>query len=67
MFTNTKVLGISWPFHVSFEEVTLRLYVKHYDGTALKRGVVFVSEIVPKPIIAFMANTLTMKDIVLPK
>jgi uncharacterized protein YqjF (DUF2071 family) len=58
MFTNTKVLGISWPFHINFEEVNLRLYVKHFDGKAWKRGVVFVSEIVPKPIIAFMANTL---------
>jgi uncharacterized protein YqjF (DUF2071 family) len=58
MFLDTKVLGVKWPWHVSFEEVNLRFYVKYFDGTAWKRGAVFVSEIVPKPIIAFIANNL---------
>jgi uncharacterized protein YqjF (DUF2071 family) len=58
MFLDTKVLGIKWPWHANFEEVNLRFYVKHFDGTAWKRGAVFVSEIVPKPIIAFIANNL---------
>ena len=58
MFNHTKVLGLRWPGHVNFEEVNLRYYVKHFDGTQWKRGVAFVSEIVPKPIIAATANLL---------
>ncbi len=58
MFLNTRVLGVKWPFHVNFEEVNLRFYVKHYDGNEWKRGAVFISEIVPKSIIAAIANTL---------
>jgi uncharacterized protein YqjF (DUF2071 family) len=58
MFLDTSVLGIKWPWHVNFEEVNLRFYVKHFNGTEWKRGAVFVSEIVPKPIIAVIANNL---------
>jgi len=58
MFLDTHVLGIKWPFHVNFEEVNLRFYVKYFDGKNWKRGAVFVSEIVPKHIIAFIANNL---------
>jgi uncharacterized protein YqjF (DUF2071 family) len=58
MFNNTRVLGLKWPFHVNFEEVNLRFYVRHFDGRNWKRGAVFISEIVPKYIIAAVANTL---------
>src|SRR6201985_114660 len=58
LFLDTKVLGVKWPFHINFEEVNLRFYVKHFDGTEWKRGAVFVSEIVPKHIIAIIANKL---------
>lgn len=58
MFNNTKVFGLRWPFHTDFEEVNLRFYVKHFDGNTWKRGVVFFSEIVPRRIIATMANLL---------
>ncbi len=58
MFNDTRVGGIRWPFHVNFEEVNLRFYVKHFDGTIWKRGAVFVSEIVPKGMIVLIANTL---------
>jgi uncharacterized protein len=57
MFQNTKVLGVKIPFHINFEEVNLRFYVRHNDNGVWKRGVVFISEIVPKPAIAFVANT----------
>ena len=57
-FNHTKVFGFKWPLHTHFDEVNLRLYVKHFDGKEWKRGVAFVSEIVPRPIIAYMANTL---------
>lgn len=58
MFMNTKVLGISVPFHQNFEEVNLRFYVRHFDGKEWKRGVVFLKEIVPKAAITLVANTL---------
>ena len=58
LFLNTKVLGIKWPFHVNFEEVNLRFYVKHFDGENWKRGAVFISEIVPKILITIIANAL---------
>ena len=58
LFNNTKVFGIRWPFHTNFEEVNLRYYLKHFDGDKWKRGVGFVSEIVPSPIVAIIANTL---------
>ena len=58
LFKQTKVFGVKWPLHTNFEEVNLRFYVKHFDGNKWKRGVVFISEIVPSPIIAIMANKL---------
>ncbi|MEO8665521.1 MAG: DUF2071 domain-containing protein [Ignavibacteria bacterium] len=60
MFLNTKVKGIRIPFHVNFEEVNLRFYVKHRDEItgAWKRGVVFFREIVPKRAIVLIANTI---------
>lgn len=57
LFHDTRVLGLRWPGHVNFEEVNLRFYVRHFDGTDWKRGVSFVSEIVPLPLVARIANT----------
>ena len=56
MFTNTKVFGLQLPGHINFEEVNLRFYVKRIDDGEVKRGVVFVKEIVPKRIITMVAN-----------
>ncbi|MBT8327584.1 MAG: DUF2071 domain-containing protein [Bacteroidia bacterium] len=58
MFKNTKLLGIKVPFHINFEEVNLRFYVKRKEGKNWKRGVVFIKEIVPKPALTFVANTV---------
>ena len=58
-FCDTKTMGIRIPFHINFEEVNLRFYVRHLDETgAWKRGVVFIKEIVPKPALTFIARTL---------
>ena len=57
-FLNTKVLGISFPFHSNFEEVNLRLYVRRRDQLVIKRGVVFIREIVPRWAIATLARRL---------
>ena len=58
LFQNAKVFGVRWPWHTTFEEVNLRFYVKHFTGKEWRRGVVFVSEIVPKSIIANAASIL---------
>jgi uncharacterized protein YqjF (DUF2071 family) len=58
LFKNTKVFGIRWPWHTNFEEVNLRFYVKHFTGAEWRRGVVFISEIVPRPAIAKAASIL---------
>ncbi len=59
MFLKTKVLGIGFPLHRDFEEVNLRFYVKYRHPTeGVRRGVVFIKEIVPKHAITFIANTL---------
>jgi len=58
MFLNTRLKGIPIPFHSNFEEVNLRFYVRYQDHGEWKRGVVFVKEIVPKPALTFVANTI---------
>jgi len=58
MFMNTRILGFKIPFHVNFEEVNLRFYVRYNDNGTWKRGTVFIKEIVPKPAISFIANTV---------
>ena len=58
MFKNTRLLGIRIPFHVNFEEVNLRFYVKRKVGKEWRRGVVFIREIVPKPALTFVANSI---------
>ncbi|MBE8727669.1 DUF2071 domain-containing protein [Flavobacterium sp. KB82] len=58
MFKNTKILGVKIPFHINFEEVNLRFYVKRFENGEWKRGVVFIKEIVPRKAITFIANTL---------
>lgn len=55
-FVNTKVLNVSVPFHIDFEEVNLRFYVKSETEEETRRGVVFVKEIVPRPAIALIAR-----------
>jgi uncharacterized protein YqjF (DUF2071 family) len=57
LFENVRVLGIKIPFHSDFEEVNLRFYVRHLENGIWKRGAVFISEIVPKYAISFVANT----------
>ncbi|HXJ60952.1 MAG TPA: DUF2071 domain-containing protein [Verrucomicrobiae bacterium] len=55
-FLRTRLLGVPVPFHQEFEEVNLRFYVRRFDGTDWKRGVVFIKEIVPKPAVALVAR-----------
>lgn len=58
MFVDTKVLKLKIPFHINFEEINLRFYVKYKDTEGYKRGVVFIKEIVPRPALTLVANML---------
>jgi len=58
MFVDTKMLKLRIPFHINFEEINLRFYVKYKDTEGYKRGVVFIKEIVPRPALTFVANLL---------
>lgn len=58
MFLNTRLKGFKIPFHVNFEEVNLRFYVRYKHEQEWRRGVVFIKEIVPKPALTFVANTV---------
>jgi uncharacterized protein YqjF (DUF2071 family) len=59
LFDRVRLKGIPIPFHTRFEEVNLRFYVRRPmpDGTH-RRGVVFLSEIVPLPAITLTARAL---------
>ncbi len=56
MFLNTRVLGVRMPLHQNFEEVNLRFYVRRQTSEGIRRGVVFVREIVPRWAIATVAR-----------
>jgi len=58
MFLDTQVLGIPIPFHRNFEEINLRFYVRREIKNEVRRGVVFIREIVPRAAIAFVARAL---------
>ncbi|MGH7627157.1 MAG: YqjF family protein [Gemmatimonadaceae bacterium] len=56
-FLRTQVAGIAVPLHGRFDEVNLRFYVRRElpDGE-VRRGVVFVRELVARPAIALVAR-----------
>ena len=58
LFLQTRVLGIGIPFHRNFEEVNLRFYVRRKSNGEWRRGVVFVRELVPRRLIAWVARTV---------
>jgi len=46
------------PCHANFDEVNLRFYIRHREGNEDRRGVVFISEVVPRRAIAATARFL---------
>jgi uncharacterized protein YqjF (DUF2071 family) len=57
-FLRTRVLGMPIPFHVNFDEVNLRFYVRRAVAGERRRGVVFVKELVPRRAIAWVARVV---------
>src|SRR5262249_755896 len=56
LFNQVRVKGLRIPMATRFPEVNLRFYVRYKEGDQWKRGVVFIKEIVPKPVISLVAN-----------
>ena len=56
LFLNTRLKGWQVPFHQHFEEVNLRFYVRRKVNGQWRRGTVFISEFVPKPMITLVAK-----------
>src|SRR4029077_19399865 len=58
-FARTRLLGsISVPFHTDFDEVNLRIYVRRSEAGELRRGVVFIREIVSLPLVTLAARAV---------
>lgn len=58
-FCRTQLLGrFLVPFHVNFDEVNLRFYVRRKESSEHRRGVVFIAEVVPRRAIATTARVL---------
>jgi uncharacterized protein YqjF (DUF2071 family) len=58
MFKNTQLFNVPIPWFGTFEEINLRFYVVRKEGNKIKRGVVFINETIPYPIVAWVANKL---------
>jgi len=70
-FLGTRVRGVRVPGHVNFDEVNLRFYVRREtEAGEVRRGVVFVRELVPRAAVTWLARwmygepyrTLTMRS-----
>jgi uncharacterized protein YqjF (DUF2071 family) len=58
-FLRTKLYGfLAVPFHSNFDEVNLRFYVRRREGGEIRRGVVFIRELVPREAIARFARMM---------
>ena len=56
-FLDTRVLGMAVPFHRDFDEVNLRFYVRReLPSGEVRRGVVFVRELVSRAAVALLAR-----------
>jgi uncharacterized protein YqjF (DUF2071 family) len=51
MFKDTKLFNVTIPWFGTFEEINLRFMVRK-EGNTVKRGVVFINETIPYPIVA---------------
>jgi uncharacterized protein len=58
MFIDTRVLGFLIPFHINFEEINLRFYVRRTLESEVRQAVTFIREIVPLPMVSFVARSV---------
>lgn len=57
-FAHTKVGRVPVPFQQEYPQVNLRFYVKHRTGRGVRRGVVFLKELVPRCLTSLAARFL---------
>ena len=57
-FADVRLLRIPVPGHRDFQEINLRFYVRRRVAGGWRRGVVFVRELVPLPMVALLARRL---------
>lgn len=57
-FLKTRIKGWAIPGHQNFDEVNLRFYVQRDTAAGMRRGVVFLKEIVAKPAVSWIANVI---------
>ena len=63
LFDKTRVFGrVPIPWHSRFEEVNLRFYVRRQRGDEVRRGVVFIKELVPSRSVTWVARTLFQEN-----
>jgi uncharacterized protein YqjF (DUF2071 family) len=55
-FLDARVLGVPPTFYRSYPQVNLRFYVRRWSNGQWRRGVVFIKQIVPKSLVAFVAR-----------
>jgi uncharacterized protein len=53
-FQDTRVWGVAWPGARRFPEINLRFYVRQGN----RRGVVFIREFVPQPLVSWLARVI---------
>lgn len=59
LFADLKAMGfVPAFFNRNFEEINLRFYVVRREKNHIKRGVVFIKEVISKPLVAWLANHL---------
>lgn len=56
LFERTKLFGVPIPGHRTFEEVNLRFYIRRQCSDGVRRGVVFIKEIVPRQAVSTVAR-----------
>ncbi|MBC7948758.1 MAG: DUF2071 domain-containing protein [Chitinophagaceae bacterium] len=58
LFSNPVIAGIRSPIFKRFEEINLRFYVRYKHSSGWRKGVVFIREISPSPLIGLAAKCL---------
>jgi hypothetical protein len=59
LFQDTRLKSVPIPFHRTFGEINLRFYVRQTQLTGeRRRGVVFISELVPRFALSLVANAI---------
>lgn len=65
LFGNGRLFGLRMPGSGLFGEVNLRFYVRREAAGEIRRGVVFVQEMVPRPVVAATARWLYNQNFVM--